>query len=527
MPRRTVVFTLLAALLGTLGVALSARPASAAPASPGTAEDQYFALINQTRAARGLGALTRDGGLDNLARQWSSNMGSTGSFNHRPNLGAAVGTVEPNWRGAAENIGMGDSDASNVARIHDRFVASPGHFANIIGDFNRVGVGVIIVGATQYVTVNFLLGPSISPPVPADPQPAPRTMAAAGLTAINPVRVVDTRKWPSAVGAGGTFSFKPSDAVGDASGAQAVAVNITVVGAFGPGFVTVWPCDSARPNVSSLNHGAGETKANSTTVAVGGDGKVCVYSQSGGQFLVDLSGYYKANAGLRYTPQRPSRLLDTRPKGGQVRSARFTVPGGAGAAAINVTVTAPQGGGYITVWPCDQAQPTASNLNFENGETAANLVLTRVAGNGEVCLFSSTPAHLIADVQGTAQGGGSMLTAADPRRGIDTRSGLGGHYGFVAGDVNKPLVVNLKQLGRVAGNATGAVLTITVTGGVGDGWMSVYPCDEGMPPTSNVNFSAGQTVANAVVSKLDGQGKVCIASSTSAHVLADVVGWLA
>jgi uncharacterized protein YkwD len=526
MPRRTFVLTLLVTLLGTLGVALGARPASAAPAVPSNAEDQYFALVNQTRAARGLGALTRDGGLDGVARQWSSTMASTGSFSHRTNLGAAIAGVEPNWKGGAENIGMGDSDASTVSNIHDRFVASPGHLANIVGNYNRAGVGVVIVGNTQYVTVNFLLGPNIAPPIPVDPLPAPVARAAAGLTAINPVRLVDTRA-TGAIAAGGTMAFKPTDRVGDSAGSPAIAINITIVNANGPGFVTVWPCDAARPGASSLNHEAGETRANSTTVAVGGDGRVCVYSQSGGHFLIDLSGYYKAGSGLRYTPQAPVRALDTRNNGGQIQNARFKVPGGVGAAAINVTVTAPVNGGYVTVWPCDQGQPTSSNVNFGPGETAANLVITRVAGNGDVCLYSSVPAHLIADIQGTAQASGSMLIAADPRRGIDTRSGVGGRYGMVPGDVNQPLVVNLKQLGRVAGNATGVVLTVTATGSGDGGWMAVYPCDQGLPATSNVNFASGQTVANAVIAKLDGQGRVCIASYAATHVLADVVGWLA
>jgi hypothetical protein len=71
------------------------------------------------------------------------------------------------------------------------------------------------------------------------------------------------------------------------------------------------------------------------------------------------------------------------------------------------------------------------------------------------------------------------------------------------------------------------VLTVTATGSADPGWLAVYPCDQGVPKTSNVNFADGQTVANAVISKLDGSGQVCIASMTAVHVIADVVGWLA
>ena len=45
--------------------------------------------------------------------------------------------------------------------------------------------------------------------------------------------------------------------------------------------------------------------------------------------------------------------------------------------------------------------PTTSNLNFGAGATVANLAISKVGVGGKVCLFSSAPAHLIADVNGT------------------------------------------------------------------------------------------------------------------------------
>ena len=76
------------------------------------------------------------------------------------------------------------------------------------------------------------------------------------------------------------------------------------------------------------------------------------------------------------------------------------MPAGAKAVSLNVTAVDPQAAGYATVWPCDRAQPNASNLNFEPGQTIPNAVLTRLAGDGSVCVFTSAPIHLLVDVNG-------------------------------------------------------------------------------------------------------------------------------
>jgi Cysteine-rich secretory protein family len=526
MKFRRILLLLLALVAGLGASVLPARPAAAAEADPTAAADQFFALLNQVRAANGKAAVVRDRGLDGVAQQWSGTMASTNNFSHRTNLAAAAASVEPNWRGVAENIANGGSDAVFVQTLHDMLVKSPGHFANMIGDYNRAGIGVVLSNGRMWVTQNFLLGPSIAPPPPPPPviEPAPRTWNPASLLAVNPVRLIDTRR-TGRIGANSTFSVRPASTVAASAGSEAITVNLTVVDAAADGYATVWPCGSDRPGASSLNFDAGDTRANTITVALGG-GEMCVFTTAPGHFLVDLTGYHQSGAGQRYTPLTPSRLLDTR-GAGRTQRARFTVAGGASAAALNLTVTEPSNGGYITVWPCDQAQPNASSLNFGPGETVANMAITKVAGNGEVCLFASVPTHLLADLQGTYSGSGAQLVAADPRRAVDTRTGVGGKYGLMPADTRQPLAVNLKQLGRVAGNANGVVMNITVTSPMGGGWLAVYPCDAGLPNASNLNFSAGQTVANGVMSKLDGQGRICIATSQATHVIADVTGWLA
>ena len=67
---------------------------------------------------------------------------------------------------------------------------------------------------------------------------------------------------------------------------------------------------------------------------------------------------------------------------------------------LNVTATEADAPGYVTVWPCGEAQPLASSLNVVPGVDVANAVVTKVGVGGQVCLSSLQPVHLIADVNG-------------------------------------------------------------------------------------------------------------------------------
>jgi hypothetical protein len=79
---------------------------------------------------------------------------------------------------------------------------------------------------------------------------------------------------------------------------------------------------------------------------------------------------------------------------------RGGVAADAKAVALNVTVTEASDAGFVTVFPCGVAIPTASNLNFVAGGTVANAVITKVGTGGKVCLFANRTTHLIVDVNG-------------------------------------------------------------------------------------------------------------------------------
>ena len=83
--------------------------------------------------------MTPDAALAATACTWNDQMIAAGTISHDPNLGAAIASVSPNWRKGGENVGMGGT----VDSLFDAFVASPGHYTNLVDpQYTRVGVCV-------------------------------------------------------------------------------------------------------------------------------------------------------------------------------------------------------------------------------------------------------------------------------------------------------------------------------------------------------------------------------------------------
>ena len=169
----------------------------------------------------------------------------------------------------------------------------------------------------------------------------------------------------------------------------------------------MWPCDATRPTASSLNVAGGDIVPNTVTVGVSAASTVCVYTQSSTDVVVDLTGTWSSTAGLSAAPVAPARLLDTRSAGGAPMRPGQTielpvagvgaVPADIVAVQVNLTATDTGHDGYLTVWPCGNARPTASNLNPKAGDTVANGATVGLTG-GRLCLYASTATHVIVDL---------------------------------------------------------------------------------------------------------------------------------
>ncbi|GJM38608.1 MAG: hypothetical protein DHS20C19_19750 [Acidimicrobiales bacterium] len=173
--RRRLAFVVVAALT-VLGSQL-VRPVEPAEASAGD-ESAFVAALNQVRADNGLPALTVNNELSNLARGHAQVMADAGEIFHANPISAGYGGE---WAKLGENVGVG----AGVEVLVDAFVASPGHFANIIDPaFTEIGVGVVWRDSAMYTTHRFLQLPgaasstTTAPPTTAPPTTAPPTTSA-------------------------------------------------------------------------------------------------------------------------------------------------------------------------------------------------------------------------------------------------------------------------------------------------------------------------------------------------------------
>jgi hypothetical protein len=310
--------------------------------------------------------------------------------------------------------------------------------------------------------------------------------------------------------------------------------------------------------VSNLNFGAGQTVANMVTVALGTGGRLTAYNAVGDAHVIfDVVGYYAdadGPSGARFVEMVPQRAFDTRTGQGGVPPAalapggvlRFDVTGTAGvpstgvtAVVLNLTGTGPTAATYLTAYPDDGARPLASSLNLPAGATVPNLVTVRVPPTGIVDVFNAAGStHVLADVVGYYRTGvetnAGRFVPVTPRRTYDSRIWVGFTvpYGKFQGSRALPLYGAGDT--RPLGLPDAAVTNVTVTAPEAAGWLQVVPrslCTQ--PQASNVNYAAGQTVANSVVVStrprydciVGTDGDVDAYSTARTHVIVDMFGY--
>src|SRR5205823_1433087 len=129
-------------------------------------------------------------------------------------------------------------------------------------------------------------------------------------------------------------------------------------------------------------------------------GSVCLVASAGTDVLVDVTGSF-ASSGSKYYATTPTRLLDTRQQGGVARGGQVsvTVPGGGKAASLSITVTGPDGPGYVTVTPCGTA-PLASALNYVAGDLVTNMAAAGLDSSGRICISTYESADIVVDLAG-------------------------------------------------------------------------------------------------------------------------------
>lgn len=123
----------------------------------------------------------------------------------------------------------------------------------------------------------------------------------ARLTPIVGTRVVDSRigtGWSEKLAGGETRSFDPTLGGTLAVGETAV-INVVATEASDSGFLTFFPCGTARPKTSSLNFSRGADSTNSSVISAGLDGTVCVFANVTTHVVIDVMGSLGAPGSLR------------------------------------------------------------------------------------------------------------------------------------------------------------------------------------------------------------------------------------
>lgn len=193
---RRAVAGLIGVVVAVLGIApavSAAQPTRVAPQSvvrqsvtlpdAATAETEMLRMLNQSRLDNGLKPLVRIPSYDNYARQWSTFMAKGGceerdhtTLCHRQNLAMIASVAAPKgWSRAGENVGT-VPDGGTLLSLHDAFMNSPSHRANILHlQYNAVGVGVDFgPNGELFITFEFIatIGePNSTGPVVGFPDP--------------------------------------------------------------------------------------------------------------------------------------------------------------------------------------------------------------------------------------------------------------------------------------------------------------------------------------------------------------------
>lgn len=345
-----------------------------------------------------------------------------------------------------------------------------------------------------------------------------------------PVRAIDTRGLPGKLGAGRMLTVPIAGVHGVPADATAALVSVTAVEPCAVTFLTVFPCGSPLPLASMVNANALSTVANSGVVRLGG-GAVCVYSPQPTDVLVDVSGWV-GPGGLGSTPVAPVRLIDTRPNqqqalpsgqhrlgaGGLLTVDFAALPGAdptTEAATVNVTAANPAGDGFLSVLPgpCNAVAtpPTTSNLNVTAGRNVAASA-TVALGGGQLCVYSSTSTDVVVDLQALHGAMGGAVTAADPRRILDTR--------------NSTRLTPGGSLPIQLGTTSSAIVNLTAVDPSAAGFLTLYPCGTAVPTVSNLNVVVGQVVANRALVSTAGLSRFCLYSSVDTDVVIDVEGFV-
>ncbi len=105
-------------------------------------EQSVFNQINNYRASQGLANLTRNSAIDNQARIHSQDMANGKvPFGHT-GFSERIQAIGISYSAAGENVAYNQGYTAPAKTAVQGWLKSPGHLANIRGNYNQTGIGV-------------------------------------------------------------------------------------------------------------------------------------------------------------------------------------------------------------------------------------------------------------------------------------------------------------------------------------------------------------------------------------------------
>ncbi len=295
---------------------------------------------------------------------------------------------------------------------------------------------------------------------------------------------------------------------------RSAVISIVMTGNAGPGFLQVLPCAANPGGFSNMNvDAAGETRAGLAVVRFDASGDVCIFSEPTTHLVVDLQGYFAVGA---IDDVADARLFDSRPDHAPVvpsRSVTTLTGRPSSTAVVSLVVVENQSAGFLQVLDCGTAPGASANLNADRpNEIIANLAFVHFDSSGHACLFNEMATHLVVDLQAYLADGAFDDIVDD--RVLDTRD-------------FQPAPASTQT--QITGRADStAVVSLTATQAVNEGFLQVLPCGAAPGGASNLNVDRpGQTIGNLAFVRFDATSRACVFTQTGTHLVGDIQGYLA
>ncbi|HEY5116704.1 MAG TPA: S8 family serine peptidase, partial [Nakamurella sp.] len=142
------------------------------------------------------------------------------------------------------------------------------------------------------------------------------------------------------------------------------------------------------------------------------------------------------------------------------------------------------------------------------------------AANAVQCLSPVAAVRALSSCPAIVPG---MFTPLTPSRLLDTRSDAGGPVPAMG-----TITVQITGAAGIPSTGVSAVaINVTAVSPTGAGYITAWRSDQSQSDTSNLNFSAGQTIPNLVIAPVSAGGKINLfnGSPGTVHLVADVAGY--